>query len=62
MFHGTFTVELRGALMEVVYRRLIDGDIQWEFCDDRLNDSLRLTAQERRDIKDQVIAKKVSDR
>jgi hypothetical protein len=62
MFHGTFTVELRGALMEVVYRRLIDGDIQWEFSDDRLNDSLRLTAQERRDIKDQVIAKKVSDR
>ena len=62
MFHGTFTVELRGALMEVVYRRLIDGDIQWEFCDDRLNTRLRLTAQERRDIKDQVIAKKVSDR
>jgi hypothetical protein len=62
MFHGTFTVELRGALMEVVYRRLIDGDIQWEFCEARLNDSLRLTAQERRDIKDQVIAKKVSDR
>ena len=62
MFHGTFTVELRGALMEVVYRRLIDGDIQWEFSDDRLNESLRLTAQERRDIKDQVIAKKVSDR
>jgi hypothetical protein len=62
MFHGTFTVELRGALMEVVYRRLIDGDIQWEFCEERLNDSLRLTAQERRDIKDQVIAKKVSDR
>jgi hypothetical protein len=62
MFHGTFTVELRGALMEVVYRRLIDGDIQWEFCEERLNASLRLTAQERRDIKDQVIAKKVSDR
>jgi len=51
MFHGTFTVELRGALMEVVYRRLIDGDIQWEFCEDRLNTSLRLTAQERRDIR-----------
>jgi hypothetical protein len=62
MFHGTFTVELRGALMAVVYRRLIDGDIQWEFCEERLNTSLRLTAQERRDIKDQVIAKKVSDR
>jgi hypothetical protein len=62
MFHGTFTVELRGALMEVVYRRLIDGDIQWEFCEERLNTSLRLTAQERREIKDQVIAKKVSDR
>ena len=39
MFHGTFTVELRGALMEVVYRRLIDGDIQWEFCEERLNTS-----------------------
>jgi hypothetical protein len=62
MFHGTFTVELRGALMVVVYRRLIDGDIQWKFSEERLNTSLRLTAQERRDIKDQIIAKKVSDR
>ena len=28
---------LRGALMAVVYRRLIDGDIHREFCEERLN-------------------------
>ncbi len=54
MFHGSYTVELRGAVLEVVYRRLPDGDIEWEFSQASLN-FMRLTAQERRDIRGEIL-------
>jgi hypothetical protein len=46
---GLFEIEFRGTLLEVIYTRTAD-DVEWWFSDDHLNDKLRLTGQERRDI------------
>lgn len=54
MFSGSLTIEFRGALAEVLYRRTSDGDVDWQFAMDKLNDT-PLKPQERRDIRREIL-------
>lgn len=49
MTTDTMSVEFRGTIVEIVYRKIADDDVFWAFAEDGLND-LILTGRERQDI------------
>ena len=50
----SMSIEFRGAIVEVVYRRH-DGDVTWEFAEERLN-HIPISGVERQDIRREVLA------